>query len=176
MHADGTVGESARTGEHALPGAARLFVLRLPLPQQPLADVLGVLVDGGGAAFGGGAGLFGRAAGWVVGVFQDGRGLVAVPAEIDHLGDPVAGRGRAVQFMVLVGLLAPRVTQLAEYLLEGPGGGVAGCVLRGAVGGVCGPRSARSRANASSHWSRAPAMSAAMRCTVLVSRPRVIAT
>ena len=67
---------------------------------------------------------------------------------------------------------------------RGPPGGVgwvagcrsARCPRRPAAAATVGPRSARSRANACSHWRRASASSSATRWAMLSCRPRVIAT
>jgi hypothetical protein len=70
-------------------------------------------------------------------------------------GDARAER-LAVQLLALEQTLAallvgPGGAQLSEHVVEPPGQGVAGGLGRGLLGGVCGPRSARSRAKTASH-------------------------
>ncbi len=87
---------------------------------------MGVPVDGGRAAVSLGAGLLGDRLGLLVAGAEHGHGLVALRAQRDDLFQPLTHRGGALQLVLLVGLLPPRLAQLGEHLVQGAGRGVAG--------------------------------------------------
>ena len=69
---------------------------------------------------------------------QHGPGLVALRAPRHDLFQPRTHRGGALQLVLLVGLLPPRLAQLGQHLVQGAGRGIAGGLPRGPGGGIRG--------------------------------------